>query len=265
VFPARMNPALHVKSHAPPVQSTTPFAGAVHTAQVGPQLVALSALHAPPQERYPALQASLHVRASQVATPFGVSGQALPQPPQFSALVATFTQEVPQAVSPVPQLVAQVPLEHTRPAPHVLPQAPQLVPLVEVSTSHPSAPLALQSARIASQAPTAQTPWAHVAVPCPMEQGVQLVAPQPKTGSRQDTQRSPQRLRPSAQLPSGSGASGGGTASTGVEASSPSPASASAVAARKGLSSKSTPKRVPHPATALPTTRKMATRAALPE
>jgi hypothetical protein len=72
-------------------------------------------------------------------------------------------QEPPQFVSGGVQAAAQVPAEHTMPGAHAVVHDPQCEAVV-MSTSHPSAALALQSAKPDWQAAMMHAPRAHAAV-----------------------------------------------------------------------------------------------------
>ena len=63
-------------------------------------------------------------------------GQALPQLPQFCALLLKSTQDVPQ-VAREPQSTTQAPAEHILPLPQTLPQLPQFAPSLPRSTHTP--------------------------------------------------------------------------------------------------------------------------------
>jgi hypothetical protein len=73
----------------------------------------------------PGRQRRLHVLASHTPSALGAPGQALPQRPQLSALVARLTQTLPQRVSGAVQSPAQTPPEQISSVAQGLPQPPQ--------------------------------------------------------------------------------------------------------------------------------------------
>jgi hypothetical protein len=123
-----------------------------------------------------------------VASPFVTAGHALLQPLQLAGSDVTSTHEPVQFVSPDLQATVQALSLQTALPPHPMPHLPQLSWLLVVSTSQPFSGLPSQSARPASQAPTAQAPPVlHVAVAYGMAHGAQLGVLQPQSGSVTET------------------------------------------------------------------------------
>jgi len=86
------------------------------------------------------LQGTNPLRQVQVPlTQLAFAGQALPQVPQFAGLLVRSTQPVGgQLVSPAPQVVEQIPFEHTVPLGHTFPQLPQFEVSVRKLTHFPA-------------------------------------------------------------------------------------------------------------------------------
>jgi hypothetical protein len=110
----------------------------------------------------------VHAPAEQPLEATLESAQSAPQAPQFAGSMAVLAQKadepIPQVRRGEAQVVPHAPPEQTWPAAQARPQAPQLVLSLRVSTSHPSAGLALQSAKPAAQAAMAQAPAVQVEV-----------------------------------------------------------------------------------------------------
>jgi hypothetical protein len=112
------NPALHEAT--PQVleeQPAVPFAGAGHPAPQPPQFTTSEVVSTsqpfpawPSQLANPAShEARPQAAAAQPGVPFATAGQALPQLPQFAALVSVSTHPPAQQVPPAPQAVPQAP------------------------------------------------------------------------------------------------------------------------------------------------------------
>jgi len=86
------------------------------------------------------VQGTNPVRQVQVPpTQLAFAGQAWPQVPQFAGLLVRSTQPVGgQLVSPAPQVVEQIPFEHTVPLGQTFPQLPQFEVSVRKLTHFPA-------------------------------------------------------------------------------------------------------------------------------
>jgi hypothetical protein len=138
---------LQVKPHWPLVHVEEPLAGDGHGVQDVPHVLTdVSSAHVlEPHAWYPALQATEHARARQVATPPVGVGHALEQLPQWFGSESRFTHEPLQLVNPLEQLVVQALWLHTWFAEHAALQEPQWPWSLVKSVSQPLAGLRSQS------------------------------------------------------------------------------------------------------------------------
>ena len=114
-------------------------------------LVSQPSAASPLQSPAPALQrTTVQAPAVQPVTAVPGSAHDVVQLPQRAGSTSVLAQKVdgdiPQVVSPPPQVAPHAPPEHTCPAVQAVPHAPQLPLSVRVFTSQPSDGLPLQSA-----------------------------------------------------------------------------------------------------------------------
>ena len=109
----------------------------------------------------------MHAPAAQPLVAF-VSAHTRPQPPQFDGSIAVFAQAfmgaAPQVTRGAAQVAPHTPAEHSWPAVQRAPQPPQFALSERVSTSQPSAGLALQSRKPDAHAVIAHAPAAQALV-----------------------------------------------------------------------------------------------------
>jgi hypothetical protein len=157
-------PVVHAMAHVPLAHEAVPFA-VPHFFLHAPQLlVSVFVLTSQPlafvmsQSAKPALQLIEHIEAAHDAVPLAVP-QALPQPPQFVALVDVFTSHpsagfMLQSAFGSMHVIPQTPFVHAAMPPTAVqacPQAPQLLVSVPVPTSQPFVGLWSQSEKPAAQ------------------------------------------------------------------------------------------------------------------
>lgn len=179
--------------------------------------------HVVPFCTYPAAHAMPHVCAAQVAVPWAGAVHVVVHEPQCAGEVSRSKQPAPQTVCPAGHVLLHVPLPHTA-AVQAFVQLPQWAPSLVVSTSQPSAPALLQSAKPVLQLPTSQAPARHVGVPWAIAQAAHVGLPQPYEGSKSTTQWPEQRVLPAGHLPPMGGVG------IGMSLEPPSPAPPSSVA-----------------------------------
>jgi hypothetical protein len=156
-------------THAPPSHAAVALASAQVLPQ-RPQLVAAVSrlvsqplVPLPSQSPKPAAQVKPHAPAVHAGVALAGDGHARPHTPQWLSDDVSTAHEPAQLVSPAAHVERHTPAEHTSPAAHARPHVPQAARSDCVLTSHPSAAMALQSAKPALQAKP-QAPAAQVAV-----------------------------------------------------------------------------------------------------
>jgi hypothetical protein len=155
-------PSLHTTPHAPSPHDAVALARVGHAAPQAPQLLvdARVSTSQPSSARLlqsakPASHATPHAPRAQVAAPLAGVAQSALHAPQCAVETRVSTSHPSsvrelQSAKPGAHATVHAPAAHAgvalAPAGHAAPQAPQLDAEVRVSTSHPSAALALQSA-----------------------------------------------------------------------------------------------------------------------
>ncbi len=165
------NPAAHVSPQRPAKHPGAPFACIVQATPHAPQLpIVVSAVSQPfatmpSQSAYPVSHRPIvQCSATHAGSAWGRLHR-IPQVPQLSGSVETWTHDAPHRVSLGSQFAAQALREHTIVPTHAFPQRPQFAPSVARLASHPVAGLWSQFSYGAVHA-SAHVFVAHDPVPC---------------------------------------------------------------------------------------------------